>query len=262
MEVVNHPEHYNQHPSGIECITIVEEFCFNIGNAIKYLWRAGLKGDILVNLRKAKWYIHREFERIDNLGSLAPKNVLLQHPSGIASVTITEAFSFNVGNAIEYLWNAGLKGASLEDLRKADWHVQREIDRVVHPIASASTKTPTEEIYTVVIPAPTEKEIAESQTIAKIDISVVRPPLFVFLRSVDFGLYEWAGGYPAISYTVSFDDSSLYPSDGVLYRIFDDAPDTAVLYDHRFPELAVPERVRMRGVDIERIQKWQLEHHP
>ena len=40
---VNHPAHYTSHPSGIECIEVVRHYCFSIGNAIKYLWRAGLK---------------------------------------------------------------------------------------------------------------------------------------------------------------------------------------------------------------------------
>ena len=40
---VDHPKHYCQHPSGIECIEITRHYCFSIGNAIKYLWRAGLK---------------------------------------------------------------------------------------------------------------------------------------------------------------------------------------------------------------------------
>ena len=42
---VNHPEHYTSHPSGIECIEIARHYPFSIGNAIKYLWRAGLKKD-------------------------------------------------------------------------------------------------------------------------------------------------------------------------------------------------------------------------
>lgn len=60
---VNHPAHYTAHPSGVECIDIVEAFNFNIGNAIKYLWRAGLKADALTDLKKAQWYINREVER-------------------------------------------------------------------------------------------------------------------------------------------------------------------------------------------------------
>lgn len=62
---INHPSHYNLHPSGIECITISEHFNFNVGNAIKYLWRAGLKSENpLEDLKKAAWYIQREIERV------------------------------------------------------------------------------------------------------------------------------------------------------------------------------------------------------
>ena len=44
-ENVNHPKHYNSHPSGVECIDIVRHYNFNVGNAIKYLWRHGLKSE-------------------------------------------------------------------------------------------------------------------------------------------------------------------------------------------------------------------------
>lgn len=61
---VNHPGHYTDHPSGVECITIVEHMGFNVGNAIKYLWRSELKGDRMEDLRKAAWYVNREIERL------------------------------------------------------------------------------------------------------------------------------------------------------------------------------------------------------
>lgn len=61
---VNSPTHYRQHPSGVECIQITEHFNFCIGNAIKYLWRAGLKSpDPIEDLQKAHWYIEREIAR-------------------------------------------------------------------------------------------------------------------------------------------------------------------------------------------------------
>ena len=60
---VNHPKHYTSHPSGVECIDVVEQYPFNIGNAIKYLWRAGLKGDLVEDLKKARWYIDREIAK-------------------------------------------------------------------------------------------------------------------------------------------------------------------------------------------------------
>lgn len=63
MEAVDHPRHYNEHPSGIECIDVVEHMGFNLGNAVKYIWRADLKNDVIEDLQKARWYITREIER-------------------------------------------------------------------------------------------------------------------------------------------------------------------------------------------------------
>ena len=62
-EAVDHPAHYNAHPSGVECITVVEHMSFNVGNAVKYLWRADEKGNALEDLRKAAWYVQREILR-------------------------------------------------------------------------------------------------------------------------------------------------------------------------------------------------------
>lgn len=61
-DAVNHPSHYQQVP-GVECIDIVEHFPFNVGNAIKYTWRAGLKGDAVEDLQKAAWYLAREIAK-------------------------------------------------------------------------------------------------------------------------------------------------------------------------------------------------------
>lgn len=71
---VNHPLHYNSHPSGVEAITITRHHSFNIGNAIKYLWRAGLKtkGEDttleaqIKDLEKAIWYIKDEIQKLQN----------------------------------------------------------------------------------------------------------------------------------------------------------------------------------------------------
>ena len=62
-EKVNHPIHYNKHPSGVECITITEHMGFNLGSAVKYIWRADLKNDAMEDLKKAAWYIDREIKR-------------------------------------------------------------------------------------------------------------------------------------------------------------------------------------------------------
>lgn len=76
---VNHPSHYTSDPSGVECITITEHRNFCIGNAIKYLWRAGLKIDDdktkiekqIEDLQKATWYINREIERLKKVNNIA-----------------------------------------------------------------------------------------------------------------------------------------------------------------------------------------------
>jgi Protein of unknwon function (DUF3310) len=60
---VNHPPHYTQHPSGVECIQVTECMNFCLGNAVKYIWRADLKNDAIEDLEKAKWYVSREIER-------------------------------------------------------------------------------------------------------------------------------------------------------------------------------------------------------
>ena len=62
-DMVNHPPHYTRHPSGIECIQVTEHMGFNLGNAVKYLWRADLKGTPDADLQKAVWYINREIEK-------------------------------------------------------------------------------------------------------------------------------------------------------------------------------------------------------
>lgn len=64
VDVVNHPAHYTGHPSGVECIQITEHMNFNLGNVIKYVWRAFDKGATIQDLEKAKWYLSREIERI------------------------------------------------------------------------------------------------------------------------------------------------------------------------------------------------------
>lgn len=68
---VNHPKHYTSSPSGVECIDIVEHMTFCAGNAVKYVWRAGLKtnGDPVAarieDLKKGRWYLDREIVRLE-----------------------------------------------------------------------------------------------------------------------------------------------------------------------------------------------------
>jgi hypothetical protein len=63
QDQVNRPKHYTSHPSGIDCIQITEHMGFNLGNALKYIWRCDLKKDAVEDLRKARWYIDREIAK-------------------------------------------------------------------------------------------------------------------------------------------------------------------------------------------------------
>jgi hypothetical protein len=68
VDKVNNPKHYTSHPSGIECIEIAEHHDFCIGNALKYLWRSGLKDGSaeIEDLKKAIWYIERKIKLLES----------------------------------------------------------------------------------------------------------------------------------------------------------------------------------------------------
>ena len=73
-EMVSHPAHYNSNPSGVECIDIVRHYCFSVGSAMKYLWRAGLKHEAsltdrqkeIEDLKKAVFYIQDRISQLEN----------------------------------------------------------------------------------------------------------------------------------------------------------------------------------------------------
>ncbi|SDC73120.1 Protein of unknwon function [Ectopseudomonas chengduensis] len=66
-DMVNHPPHYNGHPSGLECIEVTELLPFNLGNAFKYVFRHRSKNG-REDLEKARWYLNRELERCERGG--------------------------------------------------------------------------------------------------------------------------------------------------------------------------------------------------
>lgn len=59
------------------------------------------------------------------------------HPSGVECIQITEHMGFCLGNAIKYLWRADEKGRAIEDLEKARWYIDREIQRRRKAVADA-----------------------------------------------------------------------------------------------------------------------------
>ncbi len=67
-EMVDHPIHYGGEDNPYESIKVIEawELGFNLGNAVKYISRAGKKEDILEDLKKSSWYINREIKKLKN----------------------------------------------------------------------------------------------------------------------------------------------------------------------------------------------------
>jgi len=64
VDMVNHPPHYTSHPSGVECLEITRHMNFNLGSALKYIWRADLKGNAIEDLEKAVFYLRDEIAKL------------------------------------------------------------------------------------------------------------------------------------------------------------------------------------------------------
>lgn len=62
VEAVNHPVHYGGADNPYEAIKVIEAWGlgFCLGNTVKYISRAGKKGDVIEDLKKARWYLDRE----------------------------------------------------------------------------------------------------------------------------------------------------------------------------------------------------------
>jgi hypothetical protein len=62
-DVVNSPEHYRS-AGKFETIDVIEAFQlgYHLGNVVKYVTRAGKKGEALEDLMKARWYLNREIQ--------------------------------------------------------------------------------------------------------------------------------------------------------------------------------------------------------
>jgi hypothetical protein len=78
---VNHPRHY-QLPGGLEVLDLVEDLSFNLGNALKYCFRAGRKpgADAETDLKKAVFYLEREIMRLERKRERARKRSTVESP--------------------------------------------------------------------------------------------------------------------------------------------------------------------------------------
>lgn len=95
---VNHPRHYTAHPSGVECIQITRHMGFNLGNALKYIWRCDLKKDAVEDLRKARWYIDEEIKL-----RTEPRTVRL--PQSHTGTNLTNLTGNQSGAGTGFDWN-------------------------------------------------------------------------------------------------------------------------------------------------------------
>lgn len=66
-EQVNHPNHYGGENNPYEAIKVIEAWSlgFHLGNAVKYTARSGKKGDALTDLKKARWYLDRKIQNLE-----------------------------------------------------------------------------------------------------------------------------------------------------------------------------------------------------
>lgn len=113
MSNVAHPKHYNAHPSGIECLDVVERMPFCLGNAVKYLWRADHKGNSAEDVQKALFYLDRVLtDRTTNrlgqtdaiLTSYAAR--LKHHIADPNTAAICHLLDAQITGSPQHLWDA------------------------------------------------------------------------------------------------------------------------------------------------------------
>jgi len=154
-ENVNHPSHYNQHPAGIECIDIIRHYTCDIANAIKYLWRAGLKADYsmadcekeIEDLNKAIWYIEDYVQHHRPSTYLPVDRSEMEHTiyelTGYSVRQITESYPNTIHMALFCLLHVGLisQGKVLHctywraDLIRASYNIQQRIEFIKESFA-------------------------------------------------------------------------------------------------------------------------------
>jgi len=128
---VNSPAYYNQY-QGFEVIELVEQMNFCLGNAVKYLTRAGFKNPEteLEDLKKAAWYIRREISRDENASN--------RDPITFDDWMLYDQMNFNRGSAVKLVVesiNKDVKSA-LDNLAAALGHIEREILRMTNSFSS------------------------------------------------------------------------------------------------------------------------------
>ena len=114
-EMVQHPQHYVSHPSGVECIEIIRHYTCDIANAQKYLWRAGLKEEEGMTQRqkeiedchKAIWYLRDYMQNAAKVQRITVSK-LPPHPSGVDCEAIASFYCEEIAQAFREIWFVGL----------------------------------------------------------------------------------------------------------------------------------------------------------
>lgn len=127
------PAHYRGHPSGVECIEFAELFPFSLGNAVKYLWRAGEKGEALTDLKKALWYLDRDASGSGPAGPHWRRNARtilgLKMARGLDPAAIVEGFG-DFRREVFALLIAAVERLDPDALLQARALVEREVMRL------------------------------------------------------------------------------------------------------------------------------------
>ena len=131
MSQVDHPKHYNSH-GGIECIEVVRYMSFNLGNAVKYMWRAGLKDPIVQDLQKAQWYLNDELKhrRVSTWQRFLHWLKPARQPA-VSLAQVTEPMdSPNLKQALRCIWRVSFRRWDEAYLVYAINHLHHEIERL------------------------------------------------------------------------------------------------------------------------------------
>jgi hypothetical protein len=72
-DLINKPNHYNSHPSGVQCFIITEQMSYHLGTVVAYVWRHRLKSTPISDLKKAAWHLNKEIEKLEREGVMDSK---------------------------------------------------------------------------------------------------------------------------------------------------------------------------------------------
>ena len=138
------PNHYKTHASGVECIQVIYPLYYGAGNAIKYLWRLGMKDEDVQELEKAWWYVIHSAEADMPLPDVMPFDSVMAfelwyraEPAGYRKDAIYYIYTGNYAAAegVIHNWIAKIKGiAKPSYIDGGDWEARFEAWNNMAPV--------------------------------------------------------------------------------------------------------------------------------